>query len=177
MPFVKKSNWTPEIIETMIQEGKTLTEIGEHFGISKQRVKQICQRHNLTNGVEHRKKLRAKKHFDKWGPERLHTEFYAVCREKFRNKKAQALLKGVEWSITFGELEWPEKCPILGLELDYFAESRQENSPSFDRVDPSRGYVAGNVVVVSWRANRIKNDGSANEHRLIADYLDTLRVS
>jgi hypothetical protein len=174
MVFKKKSSWTPELIESMIQEGKTMTEIGEHFRISKQRVKQICQRHNLTNGVQHRKALRAKKYFDKWGPERLQTEFYAVCREKFRSKKAQALSKGIDWTVSFGELEWPEKCPILGIELDYFLERLAENSPSFDRIDPSRGYVAGNVRVVSWRANRIKNDGSANEHRLIADYLDKL---
>jgi hypothetical protein len=60
---------------------------------------------------------------------------------------------------------------LLGIELDYFAERTQENSPSFDRVDSSKGYVKGNVIVCSWRANRIKNDGTAEEHRKIYEFL------
>jgi hypothetical protein len=63
-------------------------------------------------------------------------------------------------------------CPVFGLELDWFAEARKENSPSFDRVDPKLGYIKGNVQIISARANRIKNDGTAEEHRLIAAYMD-----
>lgn len=69
---------------------------------------------------------------------------------------------------------WPEYCPILGIKLDYETNGRQENSPSFDRLDPTKGYISGNVQIISWRANRIKNDGSAEEHQKIANYLSTL---
>jgi hypothetical protein len=92
-------------------------------------------------------------------------------REKYRLKKANANRSGKEFTIAFGELDFPTHCPILGIELDYFSEGRQENSPSFDRFDPSKGYVSGNVAVVSWRANRIKNDGTADEHQKIADWM------
>ena len=61
---------------------------------------------------------------------------------------------------------------LLGIELDYFAEVRKEASASFDRVDNTKGYIPGNVLVISWRANRIKNDGTAQEHRQIADFID-----
>ena len=92
-------------------------------------------------------------------------------KEKFRNKKGNKY--GWEWTIEFGDLEFPSHCPVLGLELDYFTEGkgRLENSVSFDRVDPTKGYVKGNVIVMSWRANRIKNDGTFQEHQLIADFM------
>lgn len=39
---------------------------------------------------------------------------------------------------------------------------------SLDRVDPAKGYVKGNVWIVGYRANLVKNDGTAEEHELIA---------
>jgi hypothetical protein len=57
------------------------------------------------------------------------------------------------------------------MELDYFSDSRTENSVTFDRIDPSKDYISGNVVIISWRANRIKNDGTAEEHQKIADFI------
>ena len=55
-------------------------------------------------------------------------------------------------------------CPLLGHP---FSESG-ENSPSFDRINPKLGYVKGNVWIVGLRANVIKNDGTAEEHEMIA---------
>ena len=33
-----------------------------------------------------------------------------------------------------------------------------EDSPTLDRIIPSAGYVRGNVVVISWLANKIKGN-------------------
>lgn len=84
--------------------------------------------------------------------------------------------KGLEFDLNWGDLEWPALCPVLGIPIDYYSESgkRNENSCSFDRLDNTQGYVKGNVRVISWRANRIKNDGTAEEHRKIAAYIDKL---
>jgi hypothetical protein len=45
-------------------------------------------------------------------------------------------------------------------------------SYSLDRVDNNKGYVPGNVAVISGRANKIKNCGSAAEHRRIANWIE-----
>jgi hypothetical protein len=45
-----------------------------------------------------------------------------------------------------------------------------DDSPSVDRIDPNGGYVKGNVVVVSYRANLIKTNASVDELCKIADY-------
>ena len=91
--------------------------------------------------------------------------------DKFRAKKYNAISAGIEWDIDFGDLEFPVTCPVLGIEIDYWADTRQENSVSFDRIDSTKGYVKGNVLIMSWRANRIKNDGTAEEHKKIYEFM------
>ncbi len=43
------------------------------------------------------------------------------------------------------------------------------NSPSLDRIDPTKGYVKGNVWIISHRANTIKSDASHEELKLVAE--------
>ena len=38
-----------------------------------------------------------------------------------------------------------------------------EGSPSLDRIIPEKGYVKGNVIIVSHKANTIKSDASPKE--------------
>lgn len=49
------------------------------------------------------------------------------------------------------------------------------NSPTLDRIRPDLGYVKGNVIVISGRANRIKSDATIEELRDIASFYATLR--
>jgi hypothetical protein len=59
------------------------------------------------------------------------------------------------------------------MELDYSSMrgSRRDNWPSFDRWDNAKGYVPGNVFVISWRANRIKWDCSVAELEAVVAYM------
>ena len=169
------------------KEGYGYTEISALLDnkISKQRVKQICKNAKIDAfaikqqniQLEHEKRM-----VKKWGvnwnnKEHRRSYVYTIMREKFRNKKANAKSINKPWDIEFGDLDFPTHCPILGIELDYFAERTQENSPSFDCVDPTKGYVVGNVFVISWRANRIKNDGTAQEHRAIAAFIERVALT
>lgn len=156
--------------------GMRMPEIAACYGVSRQRIKQILTKHFPDWHKEHGgvvvKKIQQQKWFDKWGHKR-DDDLYTVQRHKFIRKKANASRTGYKWTVVFGDLDWPTHCPILGIEIDYYAEARQENSPSFDRLDSNKGYETGNVRVLSWRANRIKNDGTAEEHEKIAQYIKT----
>ena len=77
----------------------------------------------------------------------------------------------IPFTIEFEELEWSEYCPMLGIKLEYFTKGRCDNSVSFDRINPLKGYIQGNVIICSDRANRIKNNGTAEELLKIANYL------
>jgi len=74
-------------------------------------------------------------------------------------------------SLSVHDLTFPSHCPILGIEIDYFNDVIGDNSPSLDRVDPDGGYVAENVVIVSMKANRIKQNGTLDEILKIAEYI------
>jgi hypothetical protein len=57
-------------------------------------------------------------------------------------------------------LPLPEVCPFTHLPFD-FAPKHGKASPqsaSLDRIKPDRGYVRGNVRVISYKANTLKND-------------------
>ena len=100
-------------------------------------------------------------------------------RVKILNVKAlNAARDGIVFSLSVQDLIWPEYCPVLGIELNYEARSKgsKDDSPSLDRLIPMLGYVPGNVRIISNRANRIKNDGTAEEHRKIAAYIDECSI-
>jgi hypothetical protein len=90
-----------------------------------------------------------------------------------RSARSRAAAKGLPFNITIDDFTIPETCPALGIELTIGAgPAHRDSAPSLDRVVPSMGYVKGNVVVISSRANRIKNDASAYELRRLADFLE-----
>lgn len=66
---------------------------------------------------------------------------------KFRAKKA-----GLPFDLREEDVVLPPRCPVYGTRLEA-GGSRRKNSFSLDRIYPSRGYVKGNVTVVSHRVN------------------------
>lgn len=88
--------------------------------------------------------------------------------------RLRAKQKGVPFTITPQDITIPDCCPILGLRLKPARGNLGDASPTLDRIIPSRGYVPGNVMVLSCRANRIKSDGTADEHEQIAAWLRKL---
>lgn len=166
-------------VKELLLTGKTLQEVATIVGVSKQRIGQLKKKFNLQSGtygaslrVANAKKVKQEKHKSLFKTSWQREEFDKICYELFTRKRANNKQRKWEWAITYPEIVFPEICPVLGKPLDYYADKRNEWSPSFDRTDPSKGYVSGNVQIISWRANRIKNDGTAAEHAAISAYLD-----
>ncbi|TXH09432.1 MAG: hypothetical protein E6R03_16805 [Hyphomicrobiaceae bacterium] len=72
--------------------------------------------------------------------------------------KNRAAQKGREFSIELSDIVIPKVCPVLGTPMV---------SPSLDRIDSRKGYVKGNVRVISKRANTLKNDATVAEMKLV----------
>jgi hypothetical protein len=77
--------------------------------------------------------------------------------------RTSAKRKGIPFNLTEKDVVIPEKCPVFGFPLERGSIIRTNASPSIDRITPAKGYVKGNVIVVSWRANMIKGDASIYE--------------
>jgi hypothetical protein len=77
------------------------------------------------------------------------------------------------FDLTVEDIQTPTHCPILGIELkrNTGGKSYKGNSPSLDRIDPTKGYVKDNVQVISQRANVMKNDATFDELKRFADWI------
>jgi hypothetical protein len=94
-----------------------------------------------------------------------------------RNARNRAKLAGVPFDITKDDIIIPTHCPVLGIPLVH-GKGRggsNDNSPSLDKIRPAEGYVRGNIIVISKRANRIKSDATIKELRDVASFYATLR--
>lgn len=65
-------------------------------------------------------------------------------------------------------------CSVFGTPLESGIGAGQvgPNSPSVDRRIPALGYVTGNIAIISWRANRLKGDGTLDELRQLVGWLE-----
>ena len=64
-------------------------------------------------------------------------------------------------------------CPAIGIPI-IFGGHLTRNSPSVDRIVPSEGYVRGNIRIISFKANAMKQDCSdPAEMRRLADYIES----
>ena len=78
---------------------------------------------------------------------------------------------GLPFDIAESDIVVPKYCPILGIELHIGTRDNRDASPSLDRLKPELGYVRGNIHVISNRANRLKTDGTIEEHQALVRWL------
>ena len=99
-------------------------------------------------------------------------EKYTLYQVRARAKKL-----GLPFDLTEEDIVIPPECPILGIPIfrNVGKNGPCANSPSLDRIDPSKGYVKGNVWIISQRANVMKNDATLEELERFADWVKTLR--
>ena len=82
--------------------------------------------------------------------------------------------KNIPFNIDPADIQIPEMCPLLGIRLQVSKRHHSPNSPSLDRIIPAKGYVKGNIHVISYRANDIKNDASLAELQTLTTNLEKI---
>jgi len=121
-----------------------------HFKRSK---KHYCSLKCLcTSNIKYGKKTRKWKEYGLW-----------------LNAKRRAKKKGLEFNLSFLDMpKIPEYCPILGIQIKAnYKAGPTDSSPSVDRIDNNKGYIVGNIRVISNRANRLRQDGTLEEWKLL----------
>lgn len=98
-----------------------------------------------------------------------------AARLLYKNIKSRCKRIGREFSIELEDIIIPEKCPVFGFELKRENKQTWMCAPSVDRIDSSKGYIKGNITVVSRRANILKRDATIDELEQLLNYYKTLR--
>jgi hypothetical protein len=81
------------------------------------------------------------------------------------------------------QIDTTDICPILGIPMQWYVDAGKNvsngtrilnpNSKSLDRIDSSRGYIKGNILIISWRANQIKQDSTREELIKLGKWAET----
>lgn len=132
-----------DAIEEMRTRGKTLEEIGKEFGITRERVRQICSELGIEKPVRKRKEKPKRDLKDRYVSGEV-----AWCRERglknprdaFSRARSNAARRGIEWKLTFSEWwgYWKENFSNMG---------RMSGDMCMCRTLDMGGYEVGNVRV------------------------------
>ena len=108
----------------------------------------------ISQSLEHRKRNRDK-------IDAAHAANPA--RIMLQSAKVRAKRFGLECAIKQSDITTPTHCPVLGIPLFVSKGKLNPNSPSLDRINNDLGYVPGNVQVISYKANAMKNDATKEQ--------------
>lgn len=81
--------------------------------------------------------------------------------------KSRAKKGGLAFNLTIEDIIVPEFCPILNVKLERKPYGKGGSflpaSPSLDKINPLLGYIKGNVMVISMKANAMKYNATKEE--------------
>lgn len=92
---------------------------------------------------------------------RLKTDLEYNLKYRLHGCKDRARRDNLEFDLDLEHLKevYTETCPYLGIKLNLMATSGNSmDALSVDRIVPSLGYVKGNVQIISYKANVMKQD-------------------
>lgn len=95
---------------------------------------------------------------------RRSTDIKKVLLQSIKERCAE---KNLEFNITAKDIVVPEICPVLKTEF----KVRTPAAISVDRIDSSKGYIKGNIQVISRKANTMKNNATKEELLKFADWV------
>jgi hypothetical protein len=95
-------------------------------------------------------------------------EYKIWSRAKSRAKK-----KNLEFNLEIEDIVIPAVCPVFNVPFD---KESTDYTYSIDRIDPNKGYVKGNVMIICNKANRIKSDATVAELEQVLNYVKSCEI-
>jgi len=98
-------------------------------------------------------------------------------KQLVNNLKASAKKRNIHFDLTTADIDdlgIPLTCPILKIPIFFHRGHVKDDSISFDRIDSSKGYIKDNIVIISYRANKLKSDATLEEMEAIVEFYQQL---
>lgn len=154
-----------ETIKKLILENKSNREIGKLLNLSPKSIAKVRYYYDLPR---YSKQIKYKTNSDR------------IKGYMIRNSKFSAKRRGLEFDLVYSDIELPTHCPILNIPLtynkegDYNPKFNNFNHASLDRIDNNKGYIKGNVMVISRLANAMKNQATFDELEIFSKNINIL---
>jgi hypothetical protein len=96
------------------------------------------------------------------------------AKTAWERARARAKKNGTEFTITQEDVEavWTNTCPIYQMPLVTNQGKPDGNSHSIDRINNNKGYIPGNIAIVSMRFNSEKRNLSPELLRRMLAYME-----
>ena len=94
---------------------------------------------------------------------KYHNTNRGIINHMLLTAKKRAENNGLIFNIDETDIILPELCPILKVPFVKGTKGNYNYTYSLDRIDNSKGYIKGNVKVISQLANTMKNCASKEE--------------
>jgi hypothetical protein len=94
-----------------------------------------------------------------------------IKKNILQRSKSRAKAKGIPFNLSEDDIVIPDMCPVFGKP---FILNDREWTYSLDRIIPELGYVKGNVLIVSNKANNIKSDARPEDIIAVGTFYQNL---
>jgi hypothetical protein len=122
---------------------------------------------NVKNKSLENRKL-SKEKYEELGKKYIKSMWW---RAKKRSEKS-----GVSFNIRIDDILMPDICPVFGFKFEVGnGKGPTDKSPSLDRIDNSKGYVKGNIQVISFKANKMKNDCNVDDVEKLLCFMKSVK--
>lgn len=122
-----------------------------------------CLQCNYENSVKFRKSSNGKRYFEKYKRVK-EEEILSNCRQRAKNYN-------IPFNLELSDIVIPKYCPVFGIEIRKNEIHKSNHSPSIDRIIPEKGYIKGNICIISDKANRLKSNMTIQDIEKLLNYI------
>ncbi len=146
-------------------DSKTILKVGMWVKTEEERIKQNQQSPIPAGLLIKQKRPKERTTIEQWS-----LDCYYRIKEK-------AINNNIKFEITPDDIAavFPKNmiCPVLNTPLE-IGSINNVNPPSLDKVLPELGYISINLAVISYRANRIKHNATADEIISVGNWVKSI---
>jgi len=88
--------------------------------------------------------------------------------------KSQNLQFDIDYNYIESIIPKNNTCPLLNIKMKINNGYAKDNSYSIDRIDPNKGYIIGNIHIISYKANTSKSNSTIEEYERIVGNLENI---
>ena len=122
---------------------------------------------NIKNKSLENRKI-SKEKYEELGKKFVKAMWWRAKKRSDKNK--------IDFDIEIDDIQIPIVCPVFDFRFEVGnGKGPSDKSPSLDRIDNTKGYIKGNIQVISFKANRIKNDCNIEDLEKILCFMKSVK--